>query len=194
MVINWIGEKYKPKRILEIGTRTGGSLISLLSPYVILEGLEIYCFDLWREYYKTTFIKKVPIIRRLTKFIPENLHLKLSIKKVNKNLEIFKIPTENINYITGDSKVTIPDFFSDHPKKKFDYILVDGAHDKESALMDLLNIGSHVSMGGFIVFDDIGPESYQLIDVWEKFKEKFNNQFYFYEYYHRKGVAWAIRK
>ncbi|MBU0756950.1 MAG: hypothetical protein KKF44_02705, partial [Nanoarchaeota archaeon] len=32
-LIMWIGCEYKPKRILEIGTRTGGSLISLLCTY-----------------------------------------------------------------------------------------------------------------------------------------------------------------
>ena len=33
MLISWLGRTRKPKRILEIGTRTGGSLISLLHSY-----------------------------------------------------------------------------------------------------------------------------------------------------------------
>ncbi len=52
MVINWIGNKYRPKKILEIGTRTGGSLICLLSPYDIFENLEIYCFDFYEYYHR----------------------------------------------------------------------------------------------------------------------------------------------
>ena len=58
MVVSWIGGTFKPKKILEIGTRTGGSLIALLSNYQDFKDIEVVSFDLWREYVSTTFISK----------------------------------------------------------------------------------------------------------------------------------------
>lgn len=118
----------------------------------------------------------------------------LAIRKVKKNLIFFKIPIDNIEFISGDSKIAVPDFFRKFPDKKFDYVLVDGGHDRKTASADLENVSSHINKGGVIVFDDIGPESYKLIDVWEAFKAKHNNEFDFYEKFHRKGVAWAFKK
>ena len=96
--------------------------------------------------------------------------------------------------IFSDSKKTVPEYFHNNPNKLFDYILVDGGHDKKTAGTDLENISDHVAKGGIVIFDDIGPESYKLIDVWEAFKKKHENEFTFYEKYHRKGVAWAFRR
>jgi len=188
MVINWIGAKFGPKKILEIGTRTAGSLVALLYNHKLQEGLEIYCFDLWKEYSSSFF----PTIAM--KYLPTFIKEKFSIKKVKKNLNKLNIPYENIKFISGDSKITIPYFFKKFPDKKFDYILVDGGHDKLTASIDLENICGHFSDRGVLVFDDIGPESYKLIDVGDAFKSKHINEFNFYEKFHRKGVAWAFKK
>jgi len=208
MVIMWIGGTFKPKRILEIGTRTGGSLISLLCGYSQQELSkieEIVCFDLWREYFSVTkvssFISKISGMKRNINVAPKWLEkisgkiiTKQATHKVRKNLSSFSIPDDKIQFISGDSKETVPEFFNAHPEKKFDYILVDGAHDEHTAYVDLKNIVNHCDSGGVIVFDDIAPESYNLIHVWEKFKSEHSTQFVFYEIMHRKGIAWAIRK
>lgn len=207
MVISWIGATYKPKHILEIGTRTGGSLVALMSVYpkADLDNIqEIVSFDMWREYVSTT-----PLSNFISKLLKRKTNINISERytwmlgsmveknaqsKVKKNLKAFNIPVDKIKFISGDSKLTVPKYFSENPTKKFDYILVDGGHDEDTAMKDLENIVSYVEKGGVVVFDDIMPESYNLIGVWNKFKDKHSNEFDFYEILHRKGMAWAIKK
>lgn len=207
MVISWIGASRKPKRILEIGTRTGGSLIALLSTYNKEEYNtieQILSFDLWREYISTTPVasgiakllgksKNLSLSRRFSDFISPVVQY-YSIKKVKRNLFHFNIPADKVEFISGDSTVTVPDYFSKDKDAHFDYVLVDGGHDEKTALQDLNNVVKHVGKNGIIVFDDICPESYNLIGVWNKFKYEHENDFVFFEIHHRKGIAWAIKK
>ena len=88
----------------------------------------------------------------------------------------------------------MPEFFNENPGLAFDYILVDGAHDAETAYIDLENVSSHIAPSGYLLFDDISPVSYNLISVWEKFKNKHGNEFQYFESMHRKGLAWAIKQ
>ena len=207
MVISWIGGYYRPKRILEIGTRTGGSLVSLLTSYQDFSGLEIVSFDLWREYFSVTWLSRMLTRLKGSADGKSNLNVsqrfmrpfsglvqRLSTQKVRRNLRAFNLPADNIQFISGDSKQTVPAYFQQHPGKQFDYVLVDGAHDEPTALIDLQNVADCVAPGGFLVFDDIGPEGYKLGKVWDTFKAEQGDKFEFYEVYHRKGVAWAIRK
>jgi len=206
MVINWIGSRFSPKTILEIGTRSGGSLINLLTPYRGYDDLDIVSFDLWKEYFSATWMSRVltNIIGSADGKTQRNISQKytrifsgvikyFSTSKVRRNLKYFNIPPDKIQFISGDSRVTVPDFFKKNPNKKFDYVLVDGAHDPETAMIDLQNVVDCIKTGGFLVFDDIGPEGYNLKEVWESFKKQHEDKFIFYERYHRKGVAWAIR-
>jgi predicted O-methyltransferase YrrM len=211
MVVSWIGFVFRPRRILEIGTRTGGSLISLLTNYQDFKNIEVVSFDLWREYISTTFISKTfttlksknnnegEIVGNINisekKLKPfSSLIRNLSINKVRRNLDYFNIPSNFIKFISGDSKKTVPAYFIEHPEKKFDYILVDGAHDKETAFIDLQNIADHVAEKGIIVFDDISDMSYNLMDVWIRFKELQKDKFDFIEIDCRKGVGLAFKK
>jgi len=211
MVVSWIGGVFKPKRILEIGTRTGGSLIALLSNYQDFRNIEVVSFDLWREYVSTTFIsKKITSLKsknQSERDIVGNVNISekklnpffslirnLSINKVRRNLDYFNIPASIITFISGDSKKTVPAYFEKHPEKKFDYILVDGAHDKETAFIDLQNIADHVAEKGIIVFDDISDLSYNLMDVWTRFKELQKDKFDFIEIDCRKGIGLAFKK
>ena len=118
----------------------------------------------------------------------------LSIKKVKRNLEYFNIPSGIVTFISGDSKKTVPAYFGSNPDKKFDYILVDGAHDKETAWIDLQNIAGHVADRGIVVFDDISDLSYNLMDVWIRFKEYHKDTFDFIEIDCRKGIGIAFKK
>ncbi|HTF03327.1 MAG TPA: class I SAM-dependent methyltransferase [Bacteroidia bacterium] len=207
MVSSWIASTRKPKRILEIGTRTGGSLVALLGMYSADEAKKIekiVSFDMWREYISTTpfasFISRllgrkrnVNISERFLKAVGNRIE-KNSTNKVRNNLKAFDIATEKIQFVSGDSKVTVPDYFKKNPGYKFDYILVDGGHDEHTAAVDLDNVVAHVEKNGVILFDDIMPESYNLIGVWNIFKEKNKADFDFFEIHHRKGIAWAIKK
>jgi len=211
MVISWIGCTFKPQKILEIGTRTGGSLISLLSNYQDFKNIEVVSFDLWREYVSTTFIsRKITNLKSKMKNASEivgNINISekklkpffslirnLSINKVRRNLDYFNIPGSIVTFISGDSKKTVPAYFEKHPEKKFDYVLVDGAHDKETAFTDLQNIADHVADKGIIVFDDISDLSYNLMDVWSRFKELQQDRFEFLEIDCRKGIGLAFKK
>jgi len=207
MVESWVAATRKPRRILEIGTRAGGSLIALLcvyskSDYENVE--EILSFDMWREYVSTTplatFLSKlmgkkrnINISERFTKWMGSYIE-KASTGKVLKNPAAFNIPTGKIKFISGDSTITVPEYFAKNPGKKFDYILVDGGHTVDIATKDLDNVVAHVDKGGIILFDDTMPESYNLIGVWNKFKEKNRDDFYFFEIRSRKGIAFAIKK
>ena len=167
MVINWIGNVVSPKRILEIGTRGGGSLIALLKPYKDYGGVQAVCFDLWKE-----------IIG--------------SPRRVTSNMTYMKIPKEIVEFHSGDSKETVPKYLAEHPDAMFDYILVDGGHDHLTADTDLKNVEGRVAPGGFLVFDDL--VSYSLKTEWDKFKERNGDKFRYFEVMHRKGIAWAIRQ
>jgi predicted O-methyltransferase YrrM len=188
----WIGKKFAPQNILEIGTRTGGSLIALLASYSSFEQVRVVSFDLWKENSNAIGLGKIPLIRWVIRLSPFNKIL--GLRTVKKNLRLFNIPVNIISFISGDSKNTVPLFLKKNQGQKFNYILVDGAHDAESASIDLENIASYVAPGGFLLFDDISPVSYNLLHVWINFKKKHMNDFDFYHSMHRKGLAWAIKK
>ena len=167
MVINWIGSEVSPKRIMEIGTRGGGSLIALLKPYKDYNGVRAVCFDLWKE-------------------------IVGSPRRVTSNMSHMKIPKGIVEFHSGDSKETVPRYLSEHPGEMFDYILVDGGHDHLTADTDLRNVEGRVAPGGFLVFDDL--VSYSLKTEWDKFKERNGDEFQYFEVMHRKGIAWAMRQ
>jgi predicted O-methyltransferase YrrM len=209
MAVSWIGKTFQPRRILEIGTRTGGSLISLLSNYRDFKGVEVVSFDLWREYASTTYMSSVysRYKNRKSETFQGNINVSekklklfkgfirnLSIKKVKRNFNFFNIPTDILCFVSGDSKLTVPEYFEQYPEQAFDYILVDGAHDEESAITDLRNVADHVSPGGIIGFDDISERSYNLINVWNQFKAEQQDNFNFIEIDCRKGFAFAFKK
>jgi predicted O-methyltransferase YrrM len=167
-VVAWAALRLRPRRIMEIGTRNGGSLVQLLSLYHRYDGMQVVCFDLWREIG--------------------------SPRSVRRNLCRLNIPPDIVEFIRGDSRQTLPAFKQERPDARFDYVLVDGGHEPEVARTDLQNVAGLVDPGGILIFDDIGPESYQLIDVWREFQAAHRQHFDWYEKLWRKGVAWAIRR
>ena len=160
--------EHKPKRILEIGTRTGISLCQLLSAYMDTSIIErIVSCDVFND-----------------GFISPDL--------VKYNLRQLSIPEDTINKIefkVGDSKVTVPEL-----EGEFDYILVDGDHSKAGAIADLENVKRLVTSGGVIVFDDITPDGMDLLDVWSNFKDKYKDEFEWYDNQNGKGCGWAVKK
>ena len=168
---NWAyAIEHKPKRILEIGTRTGISLCQLLSAYIDHSVIEkVICCDLFNDGFITPSLVKY-------------------------NLKLVGIPQtliDKVQIITGNSRVEVPSLPKD---EKFDYILVDGDHSREGAIADLTNVYPLINKGGVIVFDDIGEDGCGLIDVWNQFKEQHTAEFDWYEDLNGKGLGWAIRK
>ena len=168
----WIwGSKNNPKRIFEVGTRTGLSLCQLLSSLMDRENLRVVTCDLFNDGY-------------------------VSVNLVLMYLKYLNLPTDCIEFLIGDSKETIPKFKTNHVDEKFDWVLVDGGHDRETAKADLANVWELVDKNGILVFDDIStnPGECGLIDVWDEFKGCHPNEFTYFEDFNGKGTAWGIKK
>ena len=171
MLLWEIGCDMKPKRILEIGTRTGISLCQLMSAYVDPSVIQkIVCID--------------PFLDEFT-----------SPALVRKNLRCLNLPEDKLEIEVSLSKPILEKMIY-IDKERFDYILVDGDHSKEAAREDLEAAHDLIAEEGIIVFDDISdaPGECALIDVWENFKEKHRSNYEWHENMSGKGVAWAIRK
>jgi ADP-heptose:LPS heptosyltransferase len=111
----YLGAIVKPKRILEIGCRTGISICQLLSAYLDYNNIEyILLCDTFTE-------------------------APASPDVVFNNLKYLNIPVDKVQFLIGDSLAQIPALAQKFPDKKFDYILVDGNHDKDYARQDLAN-------------------------------------------------------
>ena len=119
----------------------------------------------------------------------------ISPNLVRMNLKHLGVELEPV-FITGNSKETVPAYAKSNPTEKFDYILVDGSHDRVDALMDLKNVEPMLAEGGIIVFDDIStnPGECGLIDVWLAFKELREDSYYWLESMIGKGFGIAIKK
>lgn len=160
--------EHKPRTILEIGTRTGISLCQLLSAYIDHSQIErIVCCDLFNDGF-------------------------ISPALVKHNLKLVGIPQSTIDkveFCVGDSKLTVPTI-----KGQFDYILVDGDHSKEGARTDLANVFPLIAPDGVVVFDDIGPDGMDLLDVWHEFREAHRSGFDWYENLDGKGLGWARKQ
>lgn len=161
-----------PKKILEIGTRTGISICQLLSAYMDYSGIEkIICCDLFNDGF-------------------------LSPDLVRLNMRTLLIPEEVIaktTFLVGDSKVTVAPLIQTDAGT-FDYILVDGSHAEADALADLEMAYLLIKHAGVIVFDDITEDGMNLINVWNAFKTKYPEDFYYHEDMNGKGIGWAIKK
>jgi hypothetical protein len=59
--------------------------------------------------------------------------------------------------LLGDSRSTVPMYASEHPGAAFDLIFVDGGHEYDVALADLLNCHAMAQPHGLVVMDDMRP-------------------------------------
>lgn len=164
-----IGFKMAPRRILEIGTRTGTSICQLLSSYM-----------------SHAQIEKIVLVDPF----PDGFS---SPQVVFKNMQWLNLPVDKrVSMIVAKSEEFIPTLAGE----KFDYILVDGDHGKEAARRDLDNVVPLIEDGGIIVFDDIStsPGECALIDVWQDWARANRNKFDFSTRMEGKGVGWAIKR
>jgi predicted O-methyltransferase YrrM len=160
----------RPKTFLEIGTRRGHSvcMVSLCAR----EPVNIYSFDLWQENYAGEPNPGPDFVRG-------------EFNKTN-------LSSSTIQFITGNSAVTVPQFLT--PNRLMDMILVDGDHSAPGALTDLRNVINHISIGGLLAFDDITCPQFVLGDAWRTFIQDYKN----FEVFDNKecpnGCAIAIRQ
>lgn len=165
-----IGSATPPRRILEIGTRTGISLCQLLSSYIDLSVIErIVCIDPF-----------------LDDFLSPHL--------VQANLKYLNLPWDKVEFVIERSQDALPALVREG--NEFDYILVDGDHAKAAARSDLEMADQLIAKGGIILFDDIStaPGECALIDVWEDFMRVHDEKYQAFFNMTGKGVAWAVRR
>ena len=166
------GVNHKPSKILEIGTRTGTSLIQLLASYIEFPTeMRVVSFDRFDDGLSNPDL-------------------------VRKHFELFSIPINIIEFYTGDSAETVPEFKKNNPNEKFDWVLVDGSHQEPCITIDLNNVVDIVTKDGVIVVDDINSQPEDTIDVkeaWNKFKNKYAQLFSFHENLQGKGVGWGVK-
>jgi len=156
---------HKPRRILEVGVRTGLSICQLMSAYIDYSVIEkVVLCDLFNDGYTSPELVKI-------------------------NLKALNIPINKVEFLVGDSRELIPKLTD-----KFDYILVDGDHTPDGALSDLTNVYPLIDQGGVIVFDDITEDGMGLLHVWNDFKSAHQDEFEWHEDLNGKGIAWGIRK
>jgi ADP-heptose:LPS heptosyltransferase/SAM-dependent methyltransferase len=164
----YIGSVVRPKRVLEIGCRTGISICQLLSAYTDYSGLELVLLC-------DTFTEAPAVGPDI----------------VFNALKYLNIPVDKVQFMIGDSISQIPAYAQKFPDSKFDYILVDGCHDKDYARQDLFNCSKIIDIGGYIVFDDLTPDGCSLQDVWDEFKQAHADEFIFMENHDGKGIGVA---
>lgn len=166
--ITFLARTLVPSTYLEVGVRRGWSTaaVALASP-----NCDIYAFDEWHVNYAS-----VPN--------PGPSFVQDEMKKVGY--------TKPIIFVSGDSHATLRQFFSTHPDKMLEMILIDGDHSTAGALQDLEDTMPHVAVGGIMIFDDI-LDIPELNEVWKGLKNKFPN-FKYYSFLQTKpGVGFAIR-
>lgn len=161
----------KPENYLEIGVRKGRSLavVAASNP-----NCQIVAFDIWPEMYAN-----MPN--------PGPEFASKEIKKIGF--------AGKIEFVNGDSHLTLPAYFMDHPDAFFDLVTVDGDHSREGARQDLIDILPRIKVGGVLVFDDIShPLLPHLREVWNEIVAADFN-FATWEYSELGfGVAIAIRR
>lgn len=162
-----IGAHIAPKRILEIGCRTGISICQLVSAHANVAGIE-----------------RIVLVDPFDQWTSANL--------VRANMKYLNLPGEKPEILAIRSQ----DYFKSKDLPTFDYILVDGDHDKLVAAQDLMGAHAILEKGGVIVFDDIStaPGECALLDVWEGFKAQHENEYEFFEIMDGKGVGLGIKK
>lgn len=160
----------RPENYLEIGVRRGRSLGIVAAAW---PEANLFGFDLWTSNYAGMENPGPDFVRSEMRRLKHKGQLTL---------------------VSGDSKETVPAFFTAHPDLAFDLITVDGDHSAAGARIDLQNVLPRLKIGGVIVLDDIAhPQHTYLQQVWDHTvatDRRFSSASYTELGY---GVAFAVR-
>lgn len=169
----WLSLKDPPRTILEIGCRTGLSLINKLFLHPAPERTACVVFDAWLDWGSPGVVLR--------------------------NLEHIGVPGDGVFILSGDSRELVPAFASAASGCRFDYVLVDGSHAPADARVDLHNAVEIVAPGGWLIFDDTGPADdgspgCALISVWDEIMRPLGREFELRHYDVGYGFAVARRR
>jgi predicted O-methyltransferase YrrM len=143
-VLSCLADLLAPKRYLEIGVRRGRSIAAVGSAN---PECALVMFDMWMEGYAGMENPGPDFVRQ-------------ELKRIGHR--------GDMQFIDGDSHVTVPLYLSRHPDQSFDLITVDGDHSPEGAVQDLCDVLPRLKIGGAIVFDDVcHPLHPELGKVWQ---------------------------
>jgi predicted O-methyltransferase YrrM len=156
---------------LEIGVRRGRSMavVASMRPHCRIVG-----FDLW-----------IPDYCGVDN--PGRDFVRTELEKVNYR--------GTVEFVDGNSRKTVPEYFQKHTEAYFDLVTVDGDHSIGGAVRDLKNVIPRIKIGGILVFDDISSyEHPYLLKVWNKLVVN-NRRFAAYSFTELGlGVGFAIRR
>lgn len=157
-VLNAISKNFDINSYLEIGVRNGRSLLVVANNR---PSCNIVGFDLWIENYAGMDNPgEEYVIERLSEF---NFSGK-------------------VEFINGDSKKTVPQYFKENSDAYFDLITVDGDHRIKGAKTDIRNVIKRLKVGGFLVFDDIVSPHHPYLERLWKNEIKDSKRFTTFEY------------
>ena len=138
-------ELIQPRVYLEVGVRRGRSMAMVAAT---APGVDLYGFDMWAANY-------AGIENPGPEFVQSEL------RKFGGR--------GRIEFVSGNSHQTLPDFFAKHPELELDLVTVDGDHSDEGALEDLKSVLPRIARGGAVVFDDVShPLHPNLYQIWSK--------------------------
>lgn len=135
----------KPRNYLEIGVRRGRSMsmVAMAAPECDMIG-----FDMWPADYAGMHN-------------PGKAFVAAEVAKTGH--------AGSLEFVDGNSHVTLVEYFSQNPDAHFDLATVDGDHTEEGAAQDLAELLPRISVGGVVVFDDIAhPKHPGLASVWRR--------------------------
>lgn len=157
-------KRANPKRILEIGTFAGTSLIEMLRLYPDAKGVAI---DSWKNYNE------------------DNLSIMINIEQNNVEKIFYENVikagmSERVTALKGDSIERIASLL--RTGEKFDFIYVDGSHKCLDCYADMVMAWSLLRKGGVLAVDDVLYHyvrvlNGQLLDYPLKAKEHFMEKF-----------------
>lgn len=116
--------------ICEIGFNTGFTSLLILLSRINIKPTNLLIFD-----------------------IEEHNYVKPCLNYIKKNFENDKTI---INYIKGNSIITVPDYIKDYSSSisSFDFIHIDGGHTIECITNDMKNADILLNINGIIIIDD----------------------------------------
>ena len=150
VALAFIAHTLQPQSYLEIGVRTGGSLVQVLNNSDVRE---VVALDLWSGNYAG---------------------LKNTVDFAVKQIENLQQKTGrqfNVEFVPGNSHVTLKTLINNN--RKFDLITIDGDHTEAGAWEDIKDCIELLNESGVMVFDDIiHPEHGYLLDLANRLKNE----------------------